>query len=171
MASVALDCVHASVSGHLFSDLVETTSKYGFRQVANTSGIADAKLLLKRQTWNSNRAVVVVFPAQMPADMCSYLQALRKRVALRCGFFPFFYGIGIQAVIIAPGITQSGIDPARYVARIDNQWAIVQSVFFVDPISRECCFAPTWGQFLSGQFQDAIAMTLLPYFRQNNPSA
>jgi len=40
----------------------------GFRQAADTAAVPDAMLLLKRQTRNTNRAVVVVSPAHVPTD-------------------------------------------------------------------------------------------------------
>ena len=147
----------------LLPDLIETMAGHGFR-VADASGIADVKLLLKRQTWNTNRAIVAVTLDPLPSDMRGYLRELRRRVAFRCGFVPFFWGIGIQAIIIAPGIVESGIDPAQHVARVDNQWAIIQSVFLVDSIFRSCRSARTWGQFVTGKFQDAIALVLSRHF-------
>ena len=146
-------------------------AEHGFRQVTDVSGIADATLLLKRQTWNTNRAVAVVSSARPPADIRSYLRELRRRVAFRCGFFPFFWGIGIQVVIITPGMAQSGIDPTQHVARVDNQWAIIQSVFLADPSSQSYYSARTWGQFITGKFQDAISQTLSRYFNPNDRNA
>lgn len=137
---------------------------HGFRRVADSSGIADVVLILKRQTLNTNRAVVVVSPAQPPADISGYLRQLRRNVAFRCRFFPLLWGIGIQVVMITRGIAQSGIYPADYVARVDNQWAIIQSVFLADPSSNSYCSARTWGQFVTGIFQDAISQALSRYF-------
>ena len=53
---------------------------------------------------------------------------------------------------------------SRYVASIDNQWAIVQSVFFADPEARSYVGARTWGQVVTGPFQDAIAAALAKHF-------
>ena len=138
---------------------------HGFRRIADETGIADAVLILKRQTWNTNRAVVVVSPSQPPADIRGYLRELRRRVAFRCRFFPFFWGIGIQVVMITPGIAQSSIDPTEHVACVDNQWAIIQSIFLADPSSNSYYSARTWGQFVTGRFQDAISQALSHYFK------
>jgi hypothetical protein len=149
----------------LLRDLMRTMANHGFREVPGTAAISDAILLLKRQTWNTNRAIVIVCPTQIPTDIRDYLRRLRRRVAFRCGFFPFFWGIGIQVVIVAPGFSQSGIDPTQYVARVDNQWAIVQSIFFVDPVVHTYQAAHTWGQFATGKFQDAIFLALSRHFQ------
>lgn len=153
------------MNDELLSDFTSILAAHGFRQVANISGIADAALLLKRQTWNTNRAIIVVSPEQTPGDIGGYLQESRRSVAYRCGFFPFLWGIGIQVVIIAPGIAQSGIDPARHIARVDNQWAIIQSLFLADSSSLTYRSARTWGQFVTGKFQDAISLTLSRSFK------
>ncbi len=145
-------------------ELVSALSAHGFSQVSELQGVPDAVLLLKRQTWNTNRAVVVVTPAQVPADFAGYLTEVRKRVAFRCKFVPFFWGIGIQVVVVAPGLQGSGIDPSRHVASVDNQWAIVQSVFLVDPGSGTFRVGRTWGQFVTGKFQNAIAGVLGRHF-------
>ena len=76
----------------LLPDLTRTMAEHGFRQVTDIEQIPDTTLLLKRQTWNTNRAIVVVSLAQIPADFGDYLRQLRRRVAFRCGFFPFFWG-------------------------------------------------------------------------------
>jgi hypothetical protein len=64
----------------LLRDLMRTMANHGFRQVPGTTAISDAMLLLKRQTWNTNRAIVIVCPAQIPTDIRDYL---RRRVAFR----------------------------------------------------------------------------------------
>ncbi|MFO1519144.1 MAG: hypothetical protein U1F57_05715 [bacterium] len=93
-------------------DLKNTLMARGFRLVNFPSGkIPNAELILKRQTWNTNRAVVLVSLPEIPEDFGNYIKNLRKQVAFSCGFFPFFYGIGIQALIAAPGLTHSAINP------------------------------------------------------------
>lgn len=151
----------------LLPDLTRTMAEHGFRQVTDIEQIPDTTLLLKRQTWNTNRAIVVVSLAQIPADFGDYLRQLRRRVAFRCGFFPFFWGIGVQVVVVASGLSRSGIDPTQHVARVDNQWAIVQSVFLADPTAHTYQTGRTWGQFVTGTFQDAIVMVLSRHFQPN----
>ncbi len=152
------------VNTEFIADLTRTMAEHGFRQVADTCGIPDTVLILKRQTWNTNRAIVVVALAQPPADTQAYLRKLRRGIAFRCGFFPFFWGIGIQVVLVAPGILQSSIEPSQHVARVDNQWAIIQSVFLADSASQTFRSGRTWGQFVTGKFQDAISVILSRHF-------
>lgn len=152
------------VNTEFIEDLTRTMAEHGFRQVSDTCGILDTVLILKRQTWNTNRAIVVVALAQPPVDMRAYLTKLRRGIAFRCGFFPFFWGIGIQVVLVAPGIQQSGIDPSQHVARVDNQWAIIQSVFLADSASQTFRACRTWGQLITGKFQDAMSVIVSRHF-------
>ena len=132
------------------------------------SGAPNVELLLKRQTWNTNRAIVVAALPEVPSDFASYLRGLRRWVAFRCGFFPFFWGIGIQVILVVPGLARSSLDPTKHAARMDNQWAIVQSVFLVDPSAQIYRSARTWGQFVTGKSHDAIAGVLEQYFQLQN---
>lgn len=141
--------------------------EHGFQSVANLANLPDVTLLLKRQTWNTNRAIVVTSPEQAPADLRGCMRQLRKRIALKSGFFPFFWGVGIQVVVIAPDISKRDINSARHVAGVDNQWAIIQSLYLVDSVERTHREARTWGQVVTGKFQDAISSTLSRHFRPN----
>ena len=58
------------------------------------------------------------------------------------------------------------MDFARHVALIDNQWAIVQSLFLVDTADGSYSSARSWGQFVTGKYQDAIAEVLSHHFRR-----
>ncbi len=132
--------------------LIDALSAHGFKQV----DAPKADLLMKRQTFNTNRAVVVVSAAAVPQDFGTYVRDVRADVARRCGYIPFLWPVGIQVVVVAPGITSTDIDPQHYVALVDNQWALIQSVFLVDPESRDYRSGRTWGKFITGKFQDAI---------------
>jgi hypothetical protein len=147
-------------------ELVRSLALHGFREVARPSeSVPDAQVLLRRQTLITNRAVVVVAPASAPQDLASYVKQVRRRAAFRCKFLPLLWGIGLQVVIVSPGIAESNIDPAHYVSKIDNQWAIVQSIFLVDPVAGSFRSARTWGQFITGKYQDAIEEIVAEHFR------
>jgi len=147
------------------AELVERLVDYGFRQVPRPSeAIPGAQALLRRQTLNMNRAVLVVFPAFTPPDFPSYVKEVRRQAAFRCRFLPFLWGIGLQVVIVLPGIAKAGIDPTKYVSKSDNQWAIIQSVFLIDPTESSFVSARTWGQVVTGKYQDAIENVLASHF-------
>jgi hypothetical protein len=147
-------------------ELVKALAIHGFREVARPSeSVPDAWALLRRQTLSTNRAVVVVAPASTPRNLASYLKQVRRRAAFRCKFFPLLWGLGLQVVIVSPGIAAADIDLGQLVSRVDNQWAIIQSVFLVDPDARSFRSGRTWGQVITGKYQDAIEEVLKAHFR------
>jgi hypothetical protein len=142
----------------LVREVTAALDPHGFREVPEPGKtVPNAVLLLKRQTVNTNRAVVAVSLPAVPADFGKYLSGLRKQVAFRCRFFPLFWGIGIQVIVLAPKLLETAIDPARHVALADNQWAIVQSLFLLDTTSMHYREGRSWGQVVTGKYQDAIA--------------
>jgi len=134
---------------------------HGFRRVESKLA-----LVLKRQNFNTNRAIAVVTLDAIPPDFPGFVRETRRIVAKQCGYIPFFWVIGIQLVIVAPGLLAAAIDPANYLAPIDEQWAIVQSLFFVDSESGRYRGARTWGQFVTGKWQDAIESVLSRHFQR-----
>jgi hypothetical protein len=152
------------MSDPFVAEMIAVLAEHGFAVVPSRAQDSRADTLLKRQTWNTNRAVVVHYIPTMPDDIRRYLRVLRRQVAFRCGFVPFLWGIGIQVVLVVPESVESDVNPAALVAQIDNQWAIIQSVFIVDPGARTFAEGRTWGQFVTGKFQDAIAAVLSRHF-------
>lgn len=151
------------------SDLADALQPHGFKDVPEASPALSGGVqrLLKRQNWNTNRAVVVASVLERPQELGAYIRQLREIVAKRCGYLPVLWPIGIQVVIGTPGALQ--VDPAPYLALVDNQWALIQSVFLVDPQRSEYREARTWGQYVTGKFQDAISTVLARHFRRYAP--
>ena len=139
----------------LAREIAAALAPHGFKEATWPGGF-----LLKLQTLNINRAVVVLDLAEIPPNLGAYLKKIRKQVAFACGFFPFFWGIGIQVVLIARGGMPITVDPADYISDFDNQWAIIQSIFIVDVPERKYHEARSWGQVITGKYQDAIAEVL-----------
>jgi hypothetical protein len=108
-----------------------------------------------RKTWQTNRGVVVlrVPPGAHPGPLS---HRLKIPIGKALGYFPFFYGMGLQLVWIGSGITPLTPDLDGFVDSIDNQRSIVQSIFVVDVTNRRAESARTWGQVITGRFQDAI---------------
>jgi hypothetical protein len=108
--------------------------------------------------------VLVVAPQAIPQDFKAWVKQLRRKIAFACRFLPLFWGIGIQLVVIVPGISKRGLVPQEYVARVDNQWAIVQSIFLVDTLLPGWIEGRSPGQFVTGKFQDTIASWVARHF-------
>lgn len=124
------------------------------REIAAVEG-ADAVAIWARKTWNTNRAVAVLRLAagEHPGERA---QALKIPLGKAIGYFPFFYGIGLQLVFFGSEAVpvRGGLD--AHVDKIDNQRSIVQSLFVVDLARHTTESARTWGQVVTGKFQDAI---------------
>lgn len=143
-----------------FPALLDALAAFRFRRVEH----ANSELLLKRQTLNTNRAVAVVNLPAVPFDFRAYRDTLRRDVAQTCKYIPFLWGIGIQLIAVAPGILS--VDPSQHIDLVDNQWAIVQSLFLVDPERREYRSARTWGQVFTGKYQNAIETVLRAHYAE-----
>jgi len=151
-------------------ELCDALASHGFRPVVTRKYLlSEEALLLKRQTFNTNRAVVVIRRQQFGRDFDAELKQLKRAVARECGFIPFFWGIGIQVVVLVETIREWPPALAQYLAVIDNQWAIVQSFFIVDRERGEYRSARTWGQVFTGKFQDVIDGVLARQFRRSDP--
>ena len=133
---------------------------HGFHRLKEGSEGCICSAILKRQTINTNRAVAFVRVDTFPDDLVAMLQRVKKEVAFRCGFFPFFYGIGTQLVLVVVGSVPEKFELDRYVDKIDNQWSIIQSIFLVQADSGLVATARTWGQLLTGKYQDVILSAL-----------
>lgn len=146
-----------------------TLKAQGFKPVQECEAkIPGCVALLKRQTWASNRAVAMVYLAELPSDMDTYISQLRNRVAFKVGFLPLVWGLYLQVIIFCPKISEEALSPADYVAKLDNQWAIVQSVFLVDTVNKVFKEGRTWGQFLSSSYQDAISSELQAFYTKSD---
>lgn len=129
----------------------------GFKEINMPfSKHSECVLLLKKQTLNINRAIAVVKFSEVPQDLDNYLKVLRKNVAFKVGFFPLFYGVGIQVIIIANCIDLENINTINLVSKVDNQWSIVQSVFMLDTTRKLFNATRTWGQIVTGKYQNKI---------------
>ncbi|MCF2858776.1 hypothetical protein L1286_14920 [Pseudoalteromonas sp. SMS1] len=135
--------------------------EYGFKKVEEAEVmLPGCSCLLKKQTLYMNRAVCVVELSQLPENFSSFIFQLRRKVAFKIRFIPIFYVVGIQVIIVCPNIASAVIDPSKYVAKFDNQWAIIQSLFLVDPMSKTFVQARSWGQFVTGEYQESISRQL-----------
>ena len=107
-----------------------------------------------------NRAVAVVDVQELPNDLSALIKSVRKEAAFRCGFVPFFWGLGTQLVIVVTGARPEKPELVQYLDKVDNQWSIIQSIFVVHVDSGLVSMARTWGQIFTRRFQDAIAEAL-----------
>jgi len=133
----------------------------GFQRIKDGNAGCICSTIWKRQTLNMNRAVAVVRLDTLPDDLTPLLMKVKKEAAFRCGYFPFFYGLGTQLVLIVNGLISQKPDVEHYVDKIDNQWSIIQSIFVVHLDLGLVAGARTWGQVFTGKYQKAILTALV----------
>lgn len=111
------------------------------------------------RTWNINRVVVLVDPVSPVNDLARFCQQLKWTVVRHTFFIPAFYEVGLQIVIAADGLKYVWERPSStkgLVDRVSNQIVVLQSVFAVDTAHQKYRAIRTWGQVVTGRFQDAI---------------
>ncbi len=106
------------------------------------------------KTWLCNRGVVLV-----ESDTAvQTAQDIKLSVGEQLGRVPFFYGMGLQVVVAGALPPEETLGSA--VDAIDNQLSIVQSVFVVDLEQGAYVSHRTWGQVVTGKYQDAIDLAI-----------
>lgn len=140
--------VEDSVGMGLASFIEEELVGLGYRRAPE----GPWKAAWTRKTWGSNRAVVLL-SVDEHIDPVDYLKRVRKEIAGQIGYFPFLYTLAFQVILEGP-LGEKPLSEA--VDTYDNQRQIVQSVFVVDMEARESDSMRTWGQVISGKYQDAI---------------
>jgi hypothetical protein len=154
---------------NLSDNLYNALSPHGFKRVRyDDSQNNDFEMILKRQTWNTNRAVCVLKRNSGPENFAIYVKEIRKIVAFEVKFFPFLYVVGIQLILVCPGIVKSISNPKDFVSMVDNQWAIVQSIFLIDDEAATFNEGRTWGQYVTGKFQNIISETIASSYNKIN---
>jgi hypothetical protein len=118
-----------------------------------------------RKTWNTNRAVVLA-EARTECSVQALAQTthrIKLEVAKVVGYFPFLYGVGLQVVWLGAVNLREADDLGRFVDTVDDQRAVLQSFFCVDLRSKRMQQGRTWGQVVTGKFQDAIDRTIVSF--------
>jgi hypothetical protein len=143
----------------LTSALEAKLAPHGFKTVdpdpsLTTRGV---RKLFHRKTWNTNRAVVLAEPGDVRFG------ELVERMRHEAGAFlgsSWWSQLGLQLVVVVEARLPTEQELGRYVDQVNTQGVLVQSVFAVDPTTAQFTQARTWGQMVTGKFQDAIAAAL-----------
>lgn len=141
----------------LLASIEDELSPHGFAPRAVGPSVEGIEIAAAwaRKTFNTNRgAVALRLPVgEHPGPLS---QRIKIPLGKAMGYFPFFYGIGLQLVWVGTGVTPLSPSLEGFVDSIDNQRSIVQSLFVVDLAQGTVETARTWGQVVTGKFQDAI---------------
>ena len=123
-------------------------------------------LILRRQTWNTNRAIALIRLHSLPEQFRDYLRDRKREIAKLAGSFPFFYVLGLQAVIICETPVDERMDLSAYTDKFDDQRSILQSIYVIDETRGDFMHARTWGQAITGKYQDEIVNCLRRLYRE-----
>jgi hypothetical protein len=122
----------------------------------NLSDRAAVRAIWKRKTWNTNRGVALLELNQGLDSLEAFIRAVRDPVGKAIGYFPFFYPLGLQLILAGEGIHQEQSGLSAVLSKIDNQTVVLQSIHVVDLRRMASASARTWGQVITGRYQDAI---------------
>lgn len=113
-----------------------------------------------RKTWNTNRAVFLASLESVdePA-LRAHLQALQRESGRVFGS-SWWSQLGLQIVFEVEGATPPQALLEDLVATFNTQGILVQSLFAIQSGAPTWTSARTWGQMITGKFQDAIAAAL-----------
>ena len=146
------------MSEKLIAEITRELAAYSFLKEDITPVLDKTRVLAvwKRKTWNTNRAVAMIeWPggATSPGELA---QEVKIQLGRKIGYFFFFYPLGLQVIVCAKSLSDQTEGLDRYLDQLDNQRVILQSLHVVDIGGLQSSSVRTWGQFVSGRFQDAI---------------
>jgi hypothetical protein len=120
----------------------------------------ETRALWKRKTFNTNRGVVLIEYNEGVPELLDIVWDLVKPIGRTIRFIPFLYPLGLQVVAAGKGMGTVGqVRPEevkKVLSKIDNQRVLLQSIHLVDLTTMSSASARTWGQAITGKFQDAI---------------
>jgi hypothetical protein len=122
----------------------------------NLSRRAEPRAIWKRKTWNTNRGVALLELEDGLDSLEVFVSAVRDPVGKAIGYFPFFYPLGLQLILAGDGVYQEQSGLSAVLSKIDNQTVVLQSIHVVDLKKMTSASARTWGQIITGRYQDAI---------------
>ncbi|MGA9772759.1 MAG: hypothetical protein WBV94_27265 [Blastocatellia bacterium] len=150
-----IECVEAELKPHSFQRMTETP---------NLPYVTIAAVW-KRRNFNMNRAVALLsFPdaLQSPGQ---FAQSIKVPLGKAIGYIPVLNELGLQIIIAGPGLLVWSNDLSRFLDKINNQRVILQSLHIVDLTARDSASARTWGQAVTGRYQDAIENGIKTFLR------
>jgi hypothetical protein len=150
-----IECVEAELKKHSFQRMTATP---------NLPYVTIAAVW-KRRNINMNRAVALLsFPdaLQSPGQ---FAQSIKVPLGKAIGYIPVLNELGLQIIIAGPGLLVWSNDLSKFLDKINNQRVILQSLHIVDLTARDSASARTWGQAVTGRYQDAIENGIKTFLR------
>ncbi len=141
-----VDCIDAQLKPHSFVKMEE---------VPHIAEIV-VGAVWRRRTWCTNRGVAILSLVDTTRHPGEFAQGIKLPLGKAIGYFPFFYGLGLQLVVVGQHFLERARDLYSYVDKYDNQRVVLQSIHLVDTAAGKSLSVRTWGQVITGVFQDAV---------------
>lgn len=138
-------CIEGNLQEHAFK-------KHGVENIFGFKNI----VVLRRKTWNTAVAIIELSDDQINniKNLGAFSQDIKRQLGKEIGYKFFIYTLGLQIVFYGENIIRLSEGIENYVDKYNNQLVILQSIHVVD--NNEKRSARTWGQFVTGKYQDLI---------------
>lgn len=146
----------ADLSDSLVAAIDRNVAPLGFQRIHPAPGSLPWIAAWKRKTWNTNRGIAVLRLPEAAPHAGEYALDIRKNAGKAIGYIPFLYELGLQLVLVAPGILRKADGLDRYVTKVNNSTVLLQGIHVVDPDDGSARTVRTWGQVVTGKFIDAV---------------
>ena len=103
-----------------------------------------------------NRAVALLPFSDVGQSPGQFAQSINVPLGKAIGYIPVLNELGLQMIIVGPGLLAWSANLDGFLDKINNQRVILQSLHIVDLTARNSVSARTWGQAITGRYQDAI---------------
>lgn len=122
-----------------------------------------------RKTWNTNRAVFVARLEVCDAQSTRSQVEVLRRESGRVFGSSWWSQLGLQIVFVSEGPPPEESVLRSLVASFNTQGILIQSLFAVHLGTLDWTSARTWGQVITGPFQDAIAEAIEDLGKERAP--
>jgi hypothetical protein len=111
---------------------------------------------------NSGIVIIKINPDLTDINYSKLCKRIKFRIAFKVLFVPFLYAFYHQFIIVDENIIDddSNYNLSNVVDSVDNQISITQSITLIDSARKKYIHSRTWGQVISGKFQNAILKSL-----------
>lgn len=146
----------------------EALSPFSFKQFNIEEPLqgANSVTVWHFRNWNINRAVILLPYKGKESDLPGFIDKIKMSLGKKIGYTFFLYPLGMQIVISGENILGNSADWKKCIDLIDTQTALIQSIFIVDFAANKYDSARTWGQYVTGKYQDAIEKAIREYFEK-----
>jgi|GEM_PF-5313838 len=146
--------------------VLEHEKQYSFRKARLNIKIEGVKevVLLRKNNLLINVGIVMLHidPQFKDINYAKLCKQIKFRIAFKVLFIPLFYAFFHQFIIVDEDVIEedSYFKLGDSIDSIDNQISITQSITLVDSYRKKYIHVRTWGQVISGKFQNAIVKSL-----------